>query len=108
MYLADGSLDMKLVLVKINVSPFQPQQLPQPHTGAEVKDEHIAHLCKVHMASERTIPLHQTAIRLLADIFEQQEINKAHAGAAYEDNDLVWKRACSAARARSTWFRTAI
>lgn len=49
MYLADGSLDMKLVLVKINVSPFQPQQLPQPHTGAEVKDEHIAHLCKVHI-----------------------------------------------------------
>ena len=41
-------------------------------------------------ASERTIPLHQTAIRLLADVFEQQEINKAAAGAAYEDNDLVF------------------
>lgn len=41
-------------------------------------------------ASQRTIPLHQTAIKLLADVFEQQEINKATAGAAYEDNDLVF------------------
>lgn len=41
-------------------------------------------------ASVRTIPLHQTAIRLLADVFEQQELNKAHAGTAYEDNDLVF------------------
>lgn len=41
-------------------------------------------------ASERTIPLHQTAIKLLADVFEQQEINKTNAGAAYEDNDLVF------------------
>ena len=41
-------------------------------------------------ASQRTIPLHQTAIKLLADVFEQQEINKAAAGAAYEDNDLIF------------------
>lgn len=41
-------------------------------------------------ASERTIPLHQTAIKILAGIFEQQEADKAHAGAAYEDNDLVF------------------
>ena len=41
-------------------------------------------------ASQRTIPLHQTAIKLLADVFEQQEINKTAAGAAYEDNDLVF------------------
>ncbi len=41
-------------------------------------------------ASERTIPLHQTAIKLLADVFEQQEQYKRIAGAAYEDNDLVF------------------
>lgn len=41
-------------------------------------------------ASQRTIPLHQTAMKLLADVFAQQEINKATAGAACEDNDLVF------------------
>ncbi len=41
-------------------------------------------------ASKRDIPLHQTAIKLLADVFEQQEQYKRIAGAAYEDHDLVF------------------
>ena len=41
-------------------------------------------------ASKRTIPLHQTAIKLLLDVKERQEKNKVAAGAAYEDNDLVF------------------
>jgi len=41
-------------------------------------------------ASKRTIPLHQTAIKLLLDIKERQEKNKVAAGTAYEDNDLVF------------------
>lgn len=40
----DGSPDMKLFLLKINAAPFQSQQFPQPHTSAEVKDIHIAHI----------------------------------------------------------------
>ncbi len=41
-------------------------------------------------ASARTIPLNETAIKVLADVFEQQNQNKDKAGTAYEDNDLVF------------------
>jgi integrase len=41
-------------------------------------------------SSNRTIPLNETAIQVLADVFEQQNQNKIQAGAAYEDNDLVF------------------
>lgn len=41
-------------------------------------------------ASVRTIPLNETAIKVLADVFEQQNQNKIRAGTAYEDNDLVF------------------
>ncbi len=40
--------------------------------------------------SERTIPLNETAIKVLADVWEQQEKNKEKASTAYEDNDLVF------------------
>lgn len=41
-------------------------------------------------ASVRTIPLNETAVKVLADVFEQQNQNKIRAGTAYEDNDLVF------------------
>lgn len=41
-------------------------------------------------ASERTIPLSETAVKVLFDVMEQQKQNKAKAGTAYEDNDLVF------------------
>lgn len=41
-------------------------------------------------ASVRTIPLNETALEVLADVFEQQNQSKLRAGAAYEDNDLVF------------------
>ena len=40
--------------------------------------------------SERIIPLNETAIKVLADVWEQQEKNKEKASTAYEDNDLVF------------------
>ena len=40
--------------------------------------------------SERIIPLNETAIKVLADVWEQQEKNKEKANTAYEDNDLVF------------------
>ena len=40
--------------------------------------------------SERIIPLNETAIKVLADVWEQQEKNKEKASSAYEDNDLVF------------------
>ena len=42
------------------------------------------------LSSERTIPLNDTAIKVLADVWEQQEKNKEKASSAYEDNDLVF------------------
>ena len=41
-------------------------------------------------ASERSIPLHGTAIRLLKDVSAQQKIYMEKFGAAYEDNGLVF------------------
>ncbi|MDE6991837.1 MAG: site-specific integrase, partial [Lachnospiraceae bacterium] len=41
-------------------------------------------------SSERIIPLNETAIKVLADVWEQQEKNKEKASTAYEDNDLVF------------------
>lgn len=41
-------------------------------------------------SSERIIPLNETAIKVLADVWEQQEKNKEKACTAYEDNDLVF------------------
>jgi len=41
-------------------------------------------------ASNRTIPLSQTAVKILADVSEQRKQNMASAGGAYEDNDLVF------------------
>jgi len=40
--------------------------------------------------SERIIPLNETAIKVLADVWAQQEKNKEKASTAYEDNDLVF------------------
>ena len=40
--------------------------------------------------SERIIPLNETSIKVLADVWEQQEKNKEKANTAYEDNDLVF------------------
>ncbi len=40
--------------------------------------------------SERIIPLNETAIKVLADVWERQEKNKEKANTAYEDNDLVF------------------
>lgn len=41
-------------------------------------------------ASERSVPLNKTAIKLLNDIKEQQEQNRRKTGSAYEDNGLVF------------------
>ena len=41
-------------------------------------------------SSDRIIPLNETAIKVLADVWEQQEKNKEKASTAYEDNDLVF------------------
>ncbi len=41
-------------------------------------------------ASQRTIPLNETAIKLLRDVRKQQLQNKLKAGSAYEDNGLVF------------------
>ncbi|NCB29826.1 MAG: site-specific integrase [Clostridia bacterium] len=41
-------------------------------------------------ASKRSIPLHETAIRVLKDIKAQQDAYKKKFGVAYEDNDLVF------------------
>lgn len=41
-------------------------------------------------ASARTIPLNETAVKVLADVRKQQEKNKIKAGAAYEDNGLIF------------------
>ena len=40
--------------------------------------------------SERIIPLNETAIKVLADVWEQQEKNKEKANTAYDDNYLVF------------------
>ncbi|MCI6121260.1 MAG: tyrosine-type recombinase/integrase, partial [Lachnospiraceae bacterium] len=41
-------------------------------------------------ASRRTIPLNQTAIKLLHDVCKDQLLSKLKAGSAYEDNGLVF------------------
>ena len=41
-------------------------------------------------AGKRTIPLYDSTMEILAKVYEQQETNKQKAGAAYNDNDLVF------------------
>ena len=41
-------------------------------------------------AGKRTIPLYDSTMEILAKVYEQQETNKQKAGAAYDDNDLVF------------------
>ena len=41
-------------------------------------------------ASQRTIPLNETAVKLLRDVRKQQLQNKLKAGSAYQDNGLVF------------------
>ncbi len=51
---------------------------------------HLAFGSPKTKASERTIPLSETAVKVLLDVMEQQKQNKAKAGTAYEDNNLVF------------------
>ena len=100
MYVFDLCTGMRLgelLGLKWSDIDFQTQQLHIMRTLSKVKDPdkpdeswHLAFGDPKTPASERTIPLHQTAVKLLMDVLEQQKQDKAKAGAAYEDNDLVF------------------
>lgn len=100
MYVFDLCTGMRLgelLGLKWSDIDFQENQLHIERTLSKVKDPdkpdeswHLAFGAPKTPASERTIPLHDTAIKLLTDILEQQKQDKAKAGAAYEDNDLVF------------------
>ena len=100
MYVFDLCTGMRLgelLGLKWSDIDFQTQQLHIHRTLSKVKDPdkpdeswHLAFGAPKTPASERTTPLHQTAVKLLMDVLEQQKQDKAKAGAAYEDNDLVF------------------
>lgn len=76
---------------------FEQNQLHIKRTLRKVKDPdnpeerwHLEFGTPKTPSSERIIPLNETAIKVLADVWEQQERNKEKAGTAYEDNDLVF------------------
>ena len=76
---------------------FQNMELHVTRTLRKVKDPdnteeswHLEFGSPKTAASERTIPLNETAVKVLADVFAQQEKNQTKAGTAYEDNDLVF------------------
>lgn len=73
------------------------KQLHVVRTLCKVKDpdkpEESWHLEFGHpktTASQRTIPLNESAVRLLKDVRKKQLLNKLKVGSAYEDNGLVF------------------
>lgn len=76
---------------------FKEQQLQVVRTIRKVKDPdnsaeswHLEFGTPKTTASQRIIPLNETAIKLLQDVRKQQWLNKMKAGSAYEDNGLVF------------------
>ena len=98
MYIFDLCTGMRLgelLGLKWSDIDFQENQLHIERTLSKVKDPdkpdeswHLAFGAPKTPASERTIPLHDTAIKLLTDILEQQKQDKAKAVAAYRTMTL--------------------
>lgn len=87
----------ELLGLKWNDIDFEKKQLKVARTLRKVKDPdkptemwHLEFGTTKTEASERTIPLNETAIKILLDVQKQQELNKEKASIAYEDDDLVF------------------
>lgn len=87
----------ELLGLKWNDIDFEKKQLKVTRTLRKVKDPdkpdemwHLEFGTTKTEASERTIPLNETAIRILFDVQKQQIVNKEKASIAYEDDDLVF------------------